>query len=500
MSLDTKVKSRILICLFDATADKTLKKATTGTDIRLPIVGTKYKLFGIKREDFFSVAIQYVLDNAPIFCTWHGSTPEIGIVKPEYFEIVTNNAVHIKKGRLYKLLLPWLGEGLLTSTGNKWHLHRRLITPAFHFKILESFMDVFVEKTQTLLTGLDGMSTGEPFNIYPYITECALDVICETAMGVPINAMKNKENPYVKSVYIISELILGRFIKPIPEFIYKHTSQGRLFQRTLESLHQFSDKVIAERKEALRKSCKCVLERKSEDDIFGRKKRLSFLDMLLEASEDGKIISDRELREEVNTFMFAGHDTTTANICWNLFLLGNYPEIQELVFEEVHSILNDKLTPTSISELSEMKYLECVIKETLRLYPSMPVIMRQLEQEITLGEYKIPATANITLHIYALHRSPEIYPNPNKFDPERFFPENTQNRHPYAYVPFSAGARNCIGQKFALYEEKTILSSLINRYKIVAIETPEKIRMAADLVLRPINGTVLKLERRVFGN
>lgn len=129
----------------------------------------------------------------------------------------------------------------------------------------------------------------------------------------------------------------------------------------------------------------------------------------------------------------------------------------------MHSILNDKLTPTSISELSEMKYLECVIKETLRLYPSMPVIMRQLEQEITLGtdrkfalsfilsqkflgEYKIPATANITLHIYALHRSPEIYPNPNKFDPERFFPENTQNRHPYAYVPFSAGARNCIGK------------------------------------------------------
>lgn len=100
-------------------------------------------------------------------------------------------------------------------------------------------------------------------------------------------------------------MILGRFIKPLPEFIYKHTSQGRLFQKTLESLHQFSDKVIAERKEALRKSSKYVTEKNSEDEVLGRKKRLSFLDMLLEASENGKVISDRELREEVNTFMFA---------------------------------------------------------------------------------------------------------------------------------------------------------------------------------------------------
>ncbi|KAK9744644.1 Cytochrome P450 [Popillia japonica] len=194
--------------------------------------------------------------------------------------------------------------------------------------------------------------------------------------------------------------------------------------------------------------------------------------------------------------MFGGHDTITANICWTLFLLGHHPEIQEKLYEEVHGILQHKSTPTLVSELSNMKYLECVIKETLRLYPSVPVVSRKIEQEITLGEYKIPASTNITLHIYALHHLPETFPNPNKFDPERFFPENSQNRHPYAYLPFSAGPRNCIGQKFVMYEEKTMLSSLINRYKVTAVDTREDIKFSIGLVLKPLKGIILKLERR----
>ncbi|KAK9744576.1 Cytochrome P450 [Popillia japonica] len=183
-------------------------------------------------------------------------------------------------------------------------------------------------------------------------------------------------------------------------------------------------------------------------------------------------------------------------MCWTLFLLGNHPDIQQKVFEEVHQVLQSKRTPTTISELHEMKYLENVIKESLRLYPSVPFIIRDLEQEVQIGEYKIPAGVQVNLQIYGTHRSAEYYPEPDKFDPDRFLPENSQKRHPYAYIPFSAGPRNCIGQKFAMYEEKTVLATIVNRYKITAMETPETITVTADLILRPMNGVILKLQKR----
>ncbi|KAI4464332.1 cytochrome p450 family 4 [Holotrichia oblita] len=264
-----------------------------------------------------------------------------------------------------------------------------------------------------------------------------------------------------------------------------------------EILHGFSEKVISDRKKLLKdkqdnKSHNNVIE----EEVLGLRKRLSFLDLLIEASEDGKVLNDIDIRQEVDTFMFEGHDTTSASLSWTLLLLGNHPDIQERVFEEVRNVLHDKLTPTSINELNEFKYLERVIKESLRLYPSVPAIIRHTKEEIQIDEYKIPPNVDVVLLIYCVHRDPKVYPNPEKFDPDRFLPENCVNRHPYAYVPFSAGSRNCVGQKFALYEEKTILASIINRYKVTAAKRMEDIQANVDLILRPKRGVLLAFERR----
>ncbi|GJQ66168.1 hypothetical protein Trydic_g4228 [Trypoxylus dichotomus] len=428
----------------------------------------------------------------PLYRTWFGATPAIHMAAPEHIELVLNNSIHITKGFGYKFILPWLGDGLLTSTGSKWHRRRKLLTPTFHFKILESFMDVFTEKSKTLTDILDKEANGKAFNIYPYITRCALDIISETAMGIQVNAMTQTNNAYVNAIYGLGREVSERFQKTwlTNDFIYSKTSYYQRFLKFVSILHDTTNGVISERKEALKQK-----QDRTPDDVsngdFGKKNRKAFLDLLLEVAKDGDVMSYEQIREEVDTFLFEGHDTTTTSISWTLFLLGLHSNIQEKVYEEVSQFLqNDK--HLSFADLKDLKYLERVIKESLRLYPSVAAISRQAATDIAIEGYVIPAGTSINILIYDLHRSEKHFPNPNEFDPDRFLPENCKDRHPYAYIPFSAGPR----QKFALCEEKTVISYIIKNYKVKSIQTTESVRPINNLVLRPEEGIYITLEKR----
>ncbi|GLH02316.1 Cytochrome P450 4g15, partial [Gryllus bimaculatus] len=229
-----------------------------------------------------------------------------------------------------------------------------------------------------------------------------------------------------------------------PDFIYFSTKRGKRFKRSLNILHSFSKKIINDRKQ---KPIRRNETGETTDDV-GTKRRMAFLDLLLEASQGGAVLTDEEIREEVDTFMFEGHDTTSSSLCWTLFLLGNHLEVQERVYEEQDAIFQDSDRLPTMRDLTEMKYLEQVIKESLRLYPSVPFITRTLVEDVQIEEYNFPAGCEVSIHIYHAHRNPKYFPNPDEFNPDNFLPEKVQGRHPYAYVPFSAGSRNCIGKAF----------------------------------------------------
>nr|CAD7203223.1 unnamed protein product [Timema douglasi] len=194
--------------------------------------------------------------------------------------------------------------------------------------------------------------------------------------------------------------------------------------------------------------------------------------------------------------MFEGHDTTTAAVCWSLFLLGLNPLIQDRVQTELDDLFQGSTRSVTMKDLQEMKYLEQVIKESLRLYPSVPFIARKIDQDVQLGEYTIPAGCTLYIPIYHVHRNPDYFPHPEEFNPDHFEAEKVQTRHPYAYIPFSAGPRNCIGQKFALLEEKTLLASILRQFDVISMEAKETVGMTLELVLRPIHGMNVKLRRR----
>ncbi|XP_049938559.1 cytochrome P450 4C1-like isoform X6 [Schistocerca serialis cubense] len=460
-------------------------------DLALPFLGNTYVLFYTPREDFMEFVKKTTKKFWPIHRLWLGPFAEVRITKPEHIEIVMASSDLITKADLYAFLHPWLGEGLLTSTGTKWHSHRKMITPAFHFTILDNFIEVFVEKAEVLVKLLKSKADGQAFDIYPHITRCTLDIICETAMGTPVDAQNNEESAYVNAVYSIGELTIKRIFNPLlhNDFIFRISNTGKEFYRKLDILHEFTRKVIRDKK--LSKMMEKIDEKTDE---IGRKRRVAFLDMLLAESEDGQKLTDQEVQEEVDTFMFEGHDTTSAAISWALVLLGHHPEIQENVHTELKDVFErDHFRGLTMQDLHNMKYLDMVIKEALRLYPSVPFIARKVTKDVQVGGYRIPEGVTVTMQICHTHRDPDHWPDPDRFDPDNFLPERVQGRHPFAYVPFSAGPRNCIGQKFAILEEKTVLSYVLRNFRVETVDRLEDLKLIGELVLRPMNGVNLRL-------
>ncbi len=264
-----------------------------------PLVGTTHMFFGKTRNQIFDVLRAEAEQYPYISRVWIGPLPEVCIRKAEYVEKLIGTTKNLEKSFGYKFIRYWLGEGLLTSAGDKWQKHRKMITPTFHFSILESFFEVFADKSKILVEQLDEhCGTGVPFDIYTYITKAALDIICEAAMGVSIRAQEKGANDYANAVYETAKLIMERVVRPWlhPSFIYKYTEAGKKFADCLLTLHSYSADVILLRKGT----------RKQHFDGNVKRRRPAFLDLLLEANENEKLLSDIDIREEVDTFMFEG--------------------------------------------------------------------------------------------------------------------------------------------------------------------------------------------------
>ncbi|XP_078534213.1 cytochrome P450 4V2 isoform X1 [Lissotriton helveticus] len=474
---------------------------------RIPGVSPTYPLLGnsllIKPNsgDFFLQIVEFTEEfrKEPLMKIWIGPLPFIILFHAHNVETILSTSKHMDKSVLYKFLHPWLGTGLLTSTGNKWRSRRKMLTPTFHFAILEEFLEVMNEQSKILVNKLEKHVDKEAFNCFMDVTFCALDIISETAMGKKIHAQSNSDSEYVRAIYRMSDLLHRRQRLPWlwPDFLYSMLKEGREHDRHLKTLHAFTDSVIEERAREMKNAEKSSGNSDTKLDTQTTKKRLAFLDMLLNVTdEDGKKLNYTDIREEVDTFMFEGHDTTAAGMNWALYLLGSHPEAQRNVHKELDEVYGESDRPVTMDDLKKLKYLEAVIKEALRLYPSVPFFARTIMEDCQVGGFEVPKGVNALIVPYALHRDPKYFPDPEAFQPERFFSENTSGRNPYAYVPFSAGLRNCIGQRFALMEEKVVLSSILRQFWVQTSQKPEELCLQGELILRPKEGIWIQLKKR----
>ncbi|XP_077539094.1 cytochrome P450 4c3-like isoform X4 [Haemaphysalis longicornis] len=290
-----------------------------------------------------------------------GTTLSVSLQKAEYIEEVLSSNTLLAKGPEYGMLHSWLGSGLLTSTGKKWRTRRRLFTPAFHFRILEDFIPTINFQSQILAKKLGTLTReGKLFDIVPLVTLCTLDIICETIMGTSIRAQYDVGSPYVKAVNRLGELFIQRMMNPLSEseFFFKQTAMGKEYNTCLNTLHSFTRKVIAERKQSLQGEgyAEPAHDNGPEKQTAFKQKR-PFLDLLInEHLKNPKSITEEDIREEVDTFMFEGHDTTAVGISWALFLIGHQPREQQKIHDELDAIFrNDTERHVTPEDLKEMR-------------------------------------------------------------------------------------------------------------------------------------------------
>ncbi|XP_055923350.1 cytochrome P450 4d1-like isoform X2 [Eupeodes corollae] len=468
-----------------------------------PILGNAQYFINIPVEDNMRLIGEYIVKYGEVYRVWIGKELNLFFQNRDDLRVIMSGNTFSNKASLYDLMKPWLNEGLLLSKGKKWHNRRKIITPAFHFTNLEEYTTVFEKQSRMLCEVLKKQMGLEAFELLLPISRYTMDVISESAMGVSVNAQTNTDSEYVKAVKTISTVLHKRMFDIFYrfDFTYWFTKLARDEKKALQILHGFTEKIIIQRREEILREKERASQKDTND--VGGKRKMAFLDILLQSEIDGKPLSNLDIREEVDTFMFEGHDTTSSAITFLFYNIARYPETQNKCFQEIlETFGKDKNTPVTYEKLNSLHYTELCIKETLRLFPSVPLLGRRVTKECEINGKIVPAGANIGISPLHLGRMEEIFPNANEFIPERFdVVTNAEKMNPYAYIPFSAGPRNCIGQKFAMLEIKSVVANVLRNFEVeyVKSELGEPL-LIGELILRTRDPLMFRLKPRIYTN
>ncbi|XP_072934960.1 cytochrome P450 4V2-like [Epargyreus clarus] len=400
----------------------------------------------------------------------------------------------LEKMFVYDFIAPYVGKEMVAANAEVFKKNRRVLEPAFKPNILNAFIDVFNEQATRFVEKLSKKSDIGYVDIVPDITRVTLEAVCQTSMGLNINGEDLASNQYVDEVHKVLDTLTTRFQKPwlIPDFIYKYSSLKKEQDEALNVVWKLSADMVAQRKSEHLNRLK-----KNEPFNYEERKFKSFIEIILENSitEDEVRYTDIQLRHIVDNLLLAGFDTSSFEFLYTLICLGTYPDIQEKVYQEIKEVIGDR-ERIDKDDLLELKYLDAVLKETLRLYPIGPVIARQADRDVQLRDNKtISKGSSIVVHVWSLNRNPLYWgPDAEEFRPERWLSSDTLPQHPAAFATFVPGRRTCTGKAYAMTFIKILLARTCQNYRFTA--DCSKLEFRADIMLKPIGGYFVKCYKR----
>ena len=386
--------------------------------------------------------------------------PAYLINHPDYVQHVlqTNGQHYNKDTYLNKYMLESLtGQGLLTSENPLWREQRRLIQPAFHRRSLPAFAQLMIDATHRTVERLAAVPPGQPVDMAREMMRLTLDIVTQALFGYDISDRADDIGEAMDTMVTIG--------KP----------RHRKVREAMELLDAIVFAIIDERR---------AHPERQRDDL---------LTMLLNARyEDGSAMPDRQVRDEVLTLLVAGHETTANTLSWTWYLLAQSPQVVARLEAEVDTLGG---AAPAMADFPRLVYTDRVVQEAMRLYPSAWSISRRALADDVIGGYDIPAGAIVAMSPYTIHRRPDFWPDPERFDPDRFAPELVAARPRFAYFPFGGGARQCIGNYFALMESLIIIPTITQHFRFSPCWS-EPIEGHALVTLRPRGGVPVVVEKR----
>lgn len=395
---------------------------------------------------------------------------------PDYLKSVfQDHYENFVKGPAWQRGKVILGDGLLTSEGDFHRRQRRLSQPAFHRQRISEYGELMTEFTVNMI---DGWRNGSTLDIYKEMYRLTLSIVAKTLFGAQIgsetgdinNALTICVKEWWRTVWIHYTPFYKYLLKlPYPGFKRYHEARDRL------------DSIVY----------RIIEERRYSGKDYG-----DLLSMLLLAHDDegeGGGMTDLQLRDEIMTILLAGHETTASSLTWTWYLLSQHPEAEAKLIDELDTVLGDRI-PT-VDDLPELRYTRMVFAETIRLYPPVWTTTRVPLKDYEMGPYTIPANSTVWICAYAIHRNPIYFPEPSRFNPERWSEESNSQLPRFAYIPFGGGPRHCLGEQFAWMETALVIATIAQRWRL-RLKDGHPVVAKPYATLRPKYGMMMQLEER----
>jgi len=382
--------------------------------------------------------------------------------------LVVNQSNYHKTGAL-RMGHRLFGKGLLSSEDELHRRQRRVMQPMFHQNSVAGFAQVMVDATESMVKK---WRHGQVVDMAQEMARLTLTIIGRLLFSIDLTV----EAPELHRLFVLAQRHIERQLHNPLRFTNKYLPGNRRYERAMRRF----DELVAQLLQDARR------QQGSRNDL---------LSLMLDARfEDGEPMSDRQIRDEVVTLLLAGHETVAAAITWTWYLLAQHPEIESNLSDELQDVLGSRRP--AATDYAELGLCRKIFSEVLRLYPSAWHVGRRAREEDSLPSgYVIPARAEILVNIYTLHRDARFFPSPDSFDPERFTVERTRERPRYAYIPFGAGSRSCIGEGLARMEGVMLMAEIARHWRLRLVPD-QRVALEPLITLRPKYGIQMRVERR----
>ncbi|KAG4166797.1 hypothetical protein ERO13_A13G154700v2 [Gossypium hirsutum] len=448
----------------------------------------------IRSEAFFIPLYELYLTYGGIFRLTFGPKSFLIVSDPSIAKhILKDNSKAYSKGILAEILDFVMGKGLIPADGEIWRIRRRAIVPALHQKYVAAMISLFGLATDRLCLKLDDAATdGEDVEMESLFSRLTLDIIGKAVFNYDFDSLTN-DTGIVEAVYTVLREAEDRSVSPIPTWeipIWKDLSpRQRKVMEALKLINDVLDDLIA--------TCKRMVEEEELQfsDEYMNEQDPSILHFLLASGDD---VSSKQLRDDLMTMLIAGHETSAALLTWTFYLLSKEPSVVSKLQDEVDFVLGDRF-PT-IDDMKKLKYTTRVINESLRLYPQPPVLIRRSIENDVLGKYPIKRGEDIFISVWNLHRSPSLWQDAEKFNPERWpldGPNPNETNQNFCYLPFGGGPRKCVGDMFASFETVVAVAMLVRRFNFQMALGAPPVEMTTGATIHTTQGLKMTVTRRM---